>query len=74
MQQQPESLLRIWQVVGDRKRGVAGLIGISRSAFWAGVADGRYPKGILLSRRTRVWTSSSIQKLIADLAARGLVQ
>jgi prophage regulatory protein len=64
-----ESLLRIWQIVGDRKRGIDPLIGISKSAFWAGVADGRYPKGILLSKRTRVWTASSIQKVIADLTA-----
>jgi prophage regulatory protein len=66
---QPESLLRIYDITGCPKRGIKGLISISRSAWWAGVADGRYPKGILLSARTRVWPASSIQKLITDLAA-----
>jgi prophage regulatory protein len=69
--QEPESLLRIYDITGCRKRGIKPLISISRSAFWAGVADGRYPKGLLLSARTRVWPASSIQKLIKDLADRG---
>jgi prophage regulatory protein len=64
-----ESLLRVWQICGCRKRGVSPLIPISRSAWWAGVSEGKYPPGILLSTRTRVWPASSIQKLIEDLAA-----
>jgi len=66
---QTERLLRIWNIVGDRKRGIDPLISVSKSAWWLGVAEGKYPAGILLSRRTRVWTLSSVQKVISDLAA-----
>jgi prophage regulatory protein len=69
--QEPESLLRVYDIVGCRKRNIKPLISISRSSFWAMVAKGTAPRGILLSARTRVWTASSIQKLIRDLAARG---
>ena len=58
--------LRVWQIVGDRKRGAAPLIPISHSAWWQGIREGKYPKGILLGPRTRVWTAESIMKLIAD--------
>jgi prophage regulatory protein len=58
--------LRVWQIVGCRKRGAAPLIPISPSAWWQGIREGRYPKGILLGPRTRVWTAESILKLIAD--------
>ena len=65
--------LRIWQICGDRKRGVPPLIPISRSTWWAGVASGRFPKGVLLSPRIRVWTVESIKQLNAstNMEARG---
>jgi prophage regulatory protein len=64
-----EGFLRIWQICGCKKRGAAPLLPISRSAFWAGVANGKYPAGTLLSSRTRVWSAASIRKLLADLEA-----
>jgi prophage regulatory protein len=64
-----EGFLRVWQITGCPKRKVAPILPISRSAFWAGIAAGKYPAGILLGSRTRVWPVASIRKLIADLAA-----
>jgi predicted DNA-binding transcriptional regulator AlpA len=66
-----ERLLRIYDVVGCKQRGIKGRISISRSAWWKGVAERRFPQGHLLSRRTRVWTESSIDQLLSDLAAGG---
>jgi hypothetical protein len=62
----PETgFLRIWQICGDKKRGVAPLIPISRSSWFGGVAKGLYPAGVLLSPGVRVWTAESIRGLIS---------
>lgn len=59
-QNQPERLLRAVPHITDR-------MGISRSAWWKGVKDGKYPKGIKLSPRVTVWKESQINELIANL-------
>lgn len=41
--------------------------GVSRSYWWKGVKDGKFPPGIKLSSRVTVWKSSDIEKLIASL-------
>jgi prophage regulatory protein len=47
--------LRIWQIVGCKKRGIEPILPISRSAWWAGVKSGRYPKQVKLSERCSGW-------------------
>ena len=42
----------------------AGPVPISRSAWWAGVRTGRYPKAIKLGPRTTAWRAEDIHKLI----------
>lgn len=53
-------------VVGGflRLKQVLMLIPISRSSWWAGVAEGKYPRPIKLGQRVTVWRVSDIQKLI----------
>jgi len=46
---------------------VLKIIPVSRSHWWAGVAAGKYPKGIKLSERVTCWRSDDIQKLIVSL-------
>lgn len=53
------ALLRLSQVLQ--------LIPVSRSHWWAGVATGKYPRGIKLSARVTCWRSDDIQKLIVSL-------
>lgn len=43
---------------------VLALIPVSRSGWWAGVKDGRYPKPLKLSPRVTVWKASEIQAFI----------
>ena len=62
-------LLRVWQICGDKKRGVNPLVPISRSAWWIGVRTGRYPKGFLLSPGVRVWRSDEVLMLSAPPSA-----
>ncbi|MHA6896909.1 helix-turn-helix transcriptional regulator [Ralstonia pseudosolanacearum] len=43
---------------------ILSLIPISRSAWWAGVRDGKFPKGIKLGSKTTVWRAEDIRALI----------
>jgi len=46
---------------------VLSIIPVSRAHWWAGVAAGRFPKGIKLSDRVTVWKSHDIHHLINSL-------
>ena len=67
MQQLPETgYLRLPQILGNPQANIPALIPISKSAWWAGIKAGRYPKGIHLGPRTTVWPVESIRALIAS--------
>jgi predicted DNA-binding transcriptional regulator AlpA len=40
---------------------------VSRSMWFKGIKDGRYPAGIKLGPRASAWRSSDIDKLISSL-------
>lgn len=40
---------------------------LSRSAWWNGVKDGRFPPGIKLGPKTTCWRASDINALIRSL-------
>lgn len=42
----------------------AGPIPVSKSTWWAGVKDGRFPKPVKLGPRTTVWRVEDIRGLI----------
>ena len=39
---------------------------VSRSSWWAGVKDGRYPKSVKLGPRTTAWRAEDIRALLAQ--------
>lgn len=43
---------------------ILALIPISRSAWWAGIKDGKFPQGIKLGSKTTVWRAEDIRALI----------
>ena len=43
---------------------VLALIPISRSAWWAGIKEGKFPQGIKLGSKTTVWRAEAIRTLI----------
>lgn len=55
----PDALLRVWQVLQ--------IIPVSRSGFWQGVRDGRYPQPIKLSPGVTVWQASKIYDFVGSL-------
>ena len=57
--------LRLRQIIGDRKN--PGMIPVSRSGWYKGVSEGRFPKPVRLSERTVAWRARDIQALIEDI-------
>lgn len=47
---------------------VLKVIPVSRSHWWAGVRDGRFPKGVKLSDRCTAWKVEDIRALIGRIA------
>lgn len=59
--------LRLWQIVGDKKKGIIPIIPVSKSAWWAGVKSGRYPAAVKLGERTTCWRVEDIRTLIQSV-------
>jgi len=59
-----ERLLRLSQIIGDKKRGIAPLVPVSPATWWQGCRTGRFPKGRKLGPATTVWRLSEITALI----------
>lgn len=58
----PEAgFLRISQILAP-----AGPIPVSKSTWWAGVKDGRFPKPLKLGARVTVWRVEDIRQLISE--------
>lgn len=57
-----EGYLRLWQIVGGK--GCPAILPISKSSFWAGVREGRFPQPVKLGKRTTAWKIIDIRKLI----------
>lgn len=51
--------VRLPQIIAPR-----GPIPVSKSTWWAGIKDGRFPKPIKLGARITVWRVEDIQNLI----------
>lgn len=56
--------LRIWQITGDKEKGIEPILPIGRSTFLAGVREGKYPKPVKLGQKTTAWRKADIQKLV----------
>ena len=50
-----------------RLKQVLTRIPVSRSAWFAGIITGRFPRGYSLGPRTTVWKSDDIDQLVAGL-------
>lgn len=63
-----ERLLRLREVIGDSRRGISGLISMSRATWYRGIQRGKYPRPVKISDRSVAWRLSDIQELIRRLA------
>lgn len=63
MNASPDRLLRLWDVIGDRRAGLPGIIPVSRTTWYDGVKRGIYPAPLKLSARVSAWRASEIYAL-----------
>jgi predicted DNA-binding transcriptional regulator AlpA len=72
MHKLPETgFLRLTQIIGDAKAEppIPAVIPVSKSTWWDGVKNGRYPQPIrTLGRRITAWRVEDIRKLIEQAA------
>ena len=59
-----DKLLRVKDIVRDKKGASFGYLPISKAAWWQGVAEGRFPQPIKLGPKTTCWRESEILALI----------
>jgi len=50
---------------------VLQIIPVCKAAWWKGIAEGRYPKGVKLAPRTTAWRVEDIRALIDRLSNEG---
>ena len=67
-----DGFVRVNQILGDPKKGIAPFLPISRAHWFQGIKEGTYPKGIKLSQRVTVWRAQEIRTLLETLASGGL--
>jgi predicted DNA-binding transcriptional regulator AlpA len=62
--------VRLATIIGDRDADppLPPLIPVSRSTWWQGVKDGRYPRAYKLGPNVTAWRVEDIRALIASLA------
>ena len=61
--------LRLPQIIGDANRDppIPAIMPVSRSTWWQGVRDGRFPKPVKLGPKTTAWRVEDIHDLIERL-------
>lgn len=64
--------LRLPQIIGDKKSEppIPALLPISRSSFYAGVKEGRYPQPLRLGKRCAVWRAAEIYAYIESVGVQ----
>jgi predicted DNA-binding transcriptional regulator AlpA len=66
----PETgFIRLKDIIGDRRRtDRLPLLPISKSVWWQGVRQGRFPPPVKLGPHTTAWRAEDIRALIAKLS------
>lgn len=68
--QLPETgFLRLPQIIGSptAQPPIPPIIPVKKSAWWAGVKSGRFPRPVKLGPRTTAWRVEDIRALIASV-------
>lgn len=66
--QQADAYMRITQILGDKRRGIAPVIPVSPATWWRGCRTGRFPPPIKLSPGVTVWKRSAVMALVEGAA------
>ena len=63
-----DGFLRLRQIIGDKS--TPAIIPVSRSSWWVGVREGRFPKSVKLGQRTTAWRVMDIRAFIEKEGAQ----
>jgi predicted DNA-binding transcriptional regulator AlpA len=63
-----DGFLRLRQIIGDKS--TPAIIPVSRSSWWVGVREGRFPKSVKLGQRTTAWRVRDIRAFIEKEGAQ----
>ncbi|MDR2241028.1 MAG: AlpA family phage regulatory protein [Zoogloeaceae bacterium] len=65
-QLQETGFLRLPQIIGNPKAkpAIPPIIPVSKSTWWQGVREGRFPKPVRLGRRVTAWRAEEIHAFI----------
>jgi hypothetical protein len=67
-----EGFLRLFQVIGCKRRGLVPLVPVSESGWHRKQREVEgWPQGVLVSARTRLYPVSEIRELLERLNAQG---
>lgn len=62
--QKGDGLLKLSQIIGDAKKGISPIIPVSRSTWYKGISEGRFPKGVRVAKRLILWRAKDIDNII----------
>ncbi|TAK64618.1 AlpA family phage regulatory protein [Methylobacter sp.] len=71
MHQLPQTgYIRLSTIIGNpnAQPPIPALIPVSKSTWWQGVKDGRFPKPVKLGPRTTAWRIEDIRNLITSMS------
>ena len=69
----PETgFVRLPRIIGNRNTDppIPALIPVSRSAWWAGIKKGLFPRPVKLGPRTTAWRVEDLRALIEQMGER----
>jgi predicted DNA-binding transcriptional regulator AlpA len=58
------TLLRLKQILGNKKEGIEPIFPISKASWYAGIAEGKYPKPVKIGARSVAWRVEDIRNLM----------
>lgn len=68
MQFPQTGFVRLSQILGDTKANppTPAYVPVSKSTWWQGVKDGRFPQPIKLSERVTVWRAEEVRAFVEN--------
>jgi predicted DNA-binding transcriptional regulator AlpA len=65
--------VRLPQIIGNPKANppIPAVIPVSKSTWWNGIKEGRFPQSVKLGPRTTAWRVEDIRQLIESAGEKG---
>jgi len=59
-------LVRVKDIIGDRKANIPAIVPVSRSHWWQMVKDGKAPAPLKLSEKCTVWRLAELEEWLIN--------